>query len=346
MLKVFLAKTLYFHPLFAYLSLILLALILTVLISVFGSLRLFRELKIRSHKLAWSFSSVFYILSFLWFFIFFTALQDTILKALKIENDLIERIYFTLKNAQLFNILFLFFILGLIWFLMVGKKLKNEQSLISQSLPSLTFSLWKGSRRTFYIALFLLLLFYCFRGPVLTEKKLTQQAILKIKETKLTLDDVMGKNLPPEPDQTLNDATLAGIDVNNNGIRDDVELAIFKKYPNSAKIRAALLQYAKALQLIMIYDVTNTEIATAIAEIESKGNSCISELVVMEFASLSPEKALLSAKIERDDALTQFVNERQFNITERKERKNVFSKSVRTFTLLQGCDIGLSRLSN
>ena len=81
------------------------------------------------------------------------------------------------------------------------------------------------------------------------ELKKTADAVDKINSVKITLDDVMGKNLPPKPDQALNDSTIAGFDVNNNYIRDDVELAIFEKYPKSAKIRAAMLQYAQALQL-------------------------------------------------------------------------------------------------
>ena len=62
----------------------------------------------------------------------------------------------------------------------------------------------------------------------------TQKQVAKIHATKLTLDDVMGKNLPVPsgvegpPDY---DATIAGVDANKNGIRDDVELAIFKEYP-------------------------------------------------------------------------------------------------------------------
>jgi hypothetical protein len=32
--------------------------------------------------------------------------------------------------------------------------------------------------------------------------------------------------LPPMPDETANAATIAGIDVNSNGIRDDVEIHI------------------------------------------------------------------------------------------------------------------------
>jgi len=49
----------------------------------------------------------------------------------------------------------------------------------------------------------------------------------------LTLDIawvVDGYTLPPEPDEALNNATLLGIDSNNNGVRDDVERWIYETY--------------------------------------------------------------------------------------------------------------------
>ncbi len=107
-------------------------------------------------------------------------------------------------------------------------------------------------------------------------KAKTNEAVAAIHAKKITLADVMGKALPPAPDQTENDATVAGIDQNNNGVRDDVELAIFKKYPNSPKIRAAELQYAMALQL-MLTKVTNTETWKAAAEEDSRAYGCIGE---------------------------------------------------------------------
>ena len=67
----------------------------------------------------------------------------------------------------------------------------------------------------------------------------------------------MGKNLPSDPG-ALADATVQGVDANQNGIRDDVELAVFKEYPNSAKTRAVLLQYALALQMEVIQPMVNT----------------------------------------------------------------------------------------
>jgi len=43
-------------------------------------------------------------------------------------------------------------------------------------------------------------------------------------------------------------ATVAGIDANNDGVRDDVQRYIYATYPNSAKSRSALTQYAKGVQ--------------------------------------------------------------------------------------------------
>ncbi len=48
-----------------------------------------------------------------------------------------------------------------------------------------------------------------------------------------------GVRLPPEPTPEENNATLVGIDSNDNGVRDDVERAIFTTYPT--KIRQQIL---------------------------------------------------------------------------------------------------------
>ena len=37
-----------------------------------------------------------------------------------------------------------------------------------------------------------------------------------------------GYILPPKPDSKINDSTLLGVDSNNNGVRDDVEIKIFE----------------------------------------------------------------------------------------------------------------------
>jgi hypothetical protein len=58
--------------------------------------------------------------------------------------------------------------------------------------------------------------------------------------------------LPPDPGPD-GDATLEGIDSNNNGIRDDIERWIYLTYPESEKLRRALIQEYYPLQNMIIH---------------------------------------------------------------------------------------------
>jgi len=70
---------------------------------------------------------------------------------------------------------------------------------------------------------------------------------------------IHGYTLPPEPDPDFNNATLAGIDSNNNGIRDDVERAIYKKYDK--KLHAVfLMNIAKFYQRTLVESTENAKI--------------------------------------------------------------------------------------
>ena len=67
--------------------------------------------------------------------------------------------------------------------------------------------------------------------------------------------EINGYRLPPEPDPTVNDSTLLGVDSNGNGIRDDVERYIVTRYAQDSKYpktkTAIALQYAWASQKIL-----------------------------------------------------------------------------------------------
>ncbi len=119
------------------------------------------------------------------------------------------------------------------------------------------------------------------RAPGYFDKQKTDEQVVKIHATKLTLDDVMGKNLPPDPGAEA-DKTIAGIDANKNGIRDDVELAIFKQYPDSAKTRAVLLQYALALQMEVTQPIVNEGTVGEVANKEDRAIFCIANLIAPE----------------------------------------------------------------
>ena len=58
--------------------------------------------------------------------------------------------------------------------------------------------------------------------------------------------------LPPDPG-AAGDATLEGVDVNGNGIRDDIERWIYLTYPDSEKLRRALIQEYYPLQNMIIH---------------------------------------------------------------------------------------------
>lgn len=66
---------------------------------------------------------------------------------------------------------------------------------------------------------------------------------------------INGYVLPPEPDPVINNSTLLGIDFNDNGVRDDVEIYVIKRYaqdPDFPKTKTALaMQYAWATQKIL-----------------------------------------------------------------------------------------------
>ena len=61
----------------------------------------------------------------------------------------------------------------------------------------------------------------------------------------------LGTALPPDPG-AAGKATLAGIDADTDGVRDDVQIAIYERYPDDALKRSTLTQNAIALQKAII----------------------------------------------------------------------------------------------
>ncbi len=164
----------------------------------------------------------------------------------------------------------------------------------------------------------------------------TNAAVAKIHATKLTLDDVMGKNLPPDPG-ALADKTVQGIDANQNGIRDDVELAVFKEYPNSAKTRAVLLQYALALQMEVVQTLINGDVTGAIANQQDRSFFCIAQVTAEK-----GEDAVFMG-IEK---YGNFISNKQFNTESRKTTHTTFYKNLKSGKIDDStpCDINLVSL--
>jgi hypothetical protein len=62
---------------------------------------------------------------------------------------------------------------------------------------------------------------------------------------------INGITVPPEPDATLNAATLAGVDSNSNGVRDDVERKIADSFGSDKLKYESALTLAKAEQSLL-----------------------------------------------------------------------------------------------
>lgn len=63
---------------------------------------------------------------------------------------------------------------------------------------------------------------------------------------------INGHVVPPEPDEELNNSTLAGVDSNINGIRDDVEIFVAKDFGGVASDYGLAVDHAKSLQIAVV----------------------------------------------------------------------------------------------
>ena len=83
-------------------------------------------------------------------------------------------------------------------------------------------------------------------GAVFYTKRQTQEP-----SNNINVSDDLLASLPPDPGEA-GKATLAGVDADGDGMRDDIERYIALTYPDSAKTRAALTQIALAIQAALL----------------------------------------------------------------------------------------------
>ncbi|MEK7479941.1 MAG: hypothetical protein AAB665_01485 [Patescibacteria group bacterium] len=198
-------------------------------------------------------------------------------------------------------------------------------------MKPILWRIWRFTRWPLAVLITLYVAIVIYSFPHALEKEKTEQTIARINAQRLTIENVNGEHLPPPPDPAQVDATIEGVDANANGIRDDVELAIFEKYPNNAKVRAAELQYAMALQMYLT-EVFNSETWVDAVTQNSRGYACISQTYPRDD---------LKEYIRVTDARVDEVKTLMFNTKARQDA----DVHVRTFTTSFGlpnsnlCDI-------
>lgn len=107
---------------------------------------------------------------------------------------------------------------------------------------------------------------------------------------------INGITVPPEPAPSINNATLAGVDLNGNGVRDDVERKI-ASLSSSMLTFSANLQIAKQFQLAMlgstdIYVAANSKIQCLAGQSNTISSRDIAKLV----ANLPPRVSVMREK--------------------------------------------------
>jgi hypothetical protein len=179
-----------------------------------------------------------------------------------------------------------------------------------------------------------------WRMPIVAEQDRSAEVVKQIENAHLTLADADGSHLPPKLDDIRANATVEGVDANANGIRDDVELAIYAKYPitfatssvsstkpvdTNLKLRAAELQYAKALQMYLT-SVFTEDTLTAVSWEDSRAYFCLNDsLPSKPVASASDDEwRVYDAKFNAEKA---FIEKIILNTESRKQRyESVFEK--------------------
>lgn len=82
-------------------------------------------------------------------------------------------------------------------------------------------------------------------------------------------------DIPLQLDRTK---TLQGVDADQNGIRDDIDRYIKKKY-SLEKQQKAVSQYARSLQASLLVDKENRNAVKAVTNTKAKAISCIHEKI-------------------------------------------------------------------
>lgn len=87
---------------------------------------------------------------------------------------------------------------------------------------------------------------------LLFDKNATVSRPLPVKVSLVAPDVINGISVPPEPPLELNNTTLAGFDVNGNGVRDDVERLIAARFGSDPTKRAFATSVAKSMQAMFL----------------------------------------------------------------------------------------------
>jgi len=204
--------------------------------------------------------------------------------------------------------------------------------------------IWRKIKKPLMWLIGIYIILLLIRLPSFLEEQKTAKTVEFIESKVITMADVTGENLPISPNPREVNVTIEGVDANGNWIRDDVELEIFKRYPDDAVIRSAMLQYAMGLQLYLT-QVFNSETWIAAVEQEARGGSCVFQTAPDVSPENTDEEVRVAFKIGRDR--TEEVENLVLNTENRKNKESEIDRKYTTsfgIDNVEVCDISLSLL--
>jgi len=129
---------------------------------------------------------------------------------------------------------------------------------------------------------------------------------------------VHGHVLPPEPDLVVNNSTLLGIDVNENGVRDDVERWIYKTYKDKHPVHIDIaMQAARAYKKVL----EMPEKAKAIRQVVSSPIYC--EGYYSNYADNFSDKILINSRV-----VDKRFENMYFNTSERDSKYLIYQNKL------------------
>ena len=120
---------------------------------------------------------------------------------------------------------------------------------------------------------------------------------------KNNVEIIHGHTLPPEPDPVVNNATLLGVDSNDNGVRDDVERWIYHTYKDKHPIHVdIMMQGARGYKLVLEMPDRAKEIdenVTAYVHCAAYYQYCVDDPDINETRLVDEEEDLVSKYFEK-----------------------------------------------
>lgn len=178
--------------------------------------------------------------------------------------------------------------------------------------------------KIFGVLVILFIILSIYRAPSVLNKQKQLEEVTRINQIKLDDATIAGTNIPPAPNEVENNSTVAGVDVNNNLIRDDIELYIIETHKDNREYRLAALQYAQALQAEMFAHSWLTY--SAVDTVISKSENCIFQIPVISTSTSRYELGQIRGK--RFDDITDEIVRLTYNTEMRKTQHTKYQRLV------------------